>query len=157
MSHLCLKYESTSRCFQQWEGPSRGLLRDCENQWIVCSSSSYAPLLMDSWGAVRRWVSASVSSVTSPNGEEGCLIILMWPLYHIWLPTNNFLPNISTENKTVDNALLSLTTYYWTGLLWKGGWQAVRMRFLWFILSRVQFHSWVEMDVSIYSAVLWTA
>ena len=157
MSHLCLKYESTSRCFQQWEGPSRGLLRDCESRWIVFNSSSYAPLLMDSWGAVRRWVSASVSSVTSPNGEEGCLIILMWPLYHIWLPTNNFLPNISTENKTVDNALLSLTTYYWTGLLWKGGWQAVRMRFLWFILSRVQFHSWVEMDVLIYSAVLWTA
>ena len=24
--------------FQPGEGPSRGLLRDCENQWIVCSS-----------------------------------------------------------------------------------------------------------------------
>ena len=30
--------ESASRCFQQGEGPSKGLLRDCKNRWIVCSS-----------------------------------------------------------------------------------------------------------------------
>ena len=28
-----------SRHFQPGEGPSRGLLHDCENRWIVCSSS----------------------------------------------------------------------------------------------------------------------
>ena len=40
MSYLCLKCESASRCFQPGEGLSRGLLSDCENRWIVCSSSS---------------------------------------------------------------------------------------------------------------------
>ena len=29
-----------SRRFQPGEGPSRGLLRDCENRWIVCSSTN---------------------------------------------------------------------------------------------------------------------
>ena len=28
----CLKCESASKCFQAGEGPSRGLLRDCENR-----------------------------------------------------------------------------------------------------------------------------
>ena len=32
-----------SRHFQLGESPSRGLLRDCENRWMVCSSS-YIPV-----------------------------------------------------------------------------------------------------------------
>ena len=40
VSWQCLKCESASRHFQPGEGPSRGLLSDCENRWMVCSSSA---------------------------------------------------------------------------------------------------------------------
>ena len=30
---------SASRRFQPGEGPNGGLLRDCENRWIICSSN----------------------------------------------------------------------------------------------------------------------
>ena len=42
----CLKCKSSSRRFQAGEGPSSGLLRDCENQWIVSSSINERELAM---------------------------------------------------------------------------------------------------------------
>ena len=39
ITEKCLKCESASKCFQPGGGPNRGLLRHCENRWIVCSSS----------------------------------------------------------------------------------------------------------------------
>ena len=38
-SALVSKCESTSRHFQTGKGLSRGLLHDCKNRWIVCSSN----------------------------------------------------------------------------------------------------------------------
>ena len=38
---MCLKLNVkalSSRRFQPREGPNRGLLRDCENRWIVCNA-----------------------------------------------------------------------------------------------------------------------
>ena len=38
-SSIVSLYNGASRVFQPGEGPSRGLLCDCLNRWIVCSSS----------------------------------------------------------------------------------------------------------------------
>ena len=44
VQYLC-ESASASMHFQPGEGPSRGLLRDCENRWIVFSSSPVSALL----------------------------------------------------------------------------------------------------------------
>ena len=38
---IVLAFQHVYLLIQPGEGPSRGLLRDCENRWIVCSSSFY--------------------------------------------------------------------------------------------------------------------
>ena len=48
------KCESTSRRFQPGEYPSRGLLLDCENWWIVCSSSKHSGPIIESGASAAR-------------------------------------------------------------------------------------------------------
>ena len=55
------KYPSSSRHFQSGKGPSGGLLRDCENRWIVCSATKHFSSL------VRRSSARPPAAVFAPQ------------------------------------------------------------------------------------------
>ena len=55
------KYPSSSRHFQSGKGPSGGLLRVCENRWIVCSATKHFSSL------VRRSSARPPAAVFAPQ------------------------------------------------------------------------------------------
>ena len=78
----CLKCESASSCFQPGEGPSRGLLRDCENRWIIWrSTSSLVSCTLAPWsqescqhqvaGLVLKYGQHTFDWTVSGEGEGG--------------------------------------------------------------------------------------